>query len=100
MAGTRMNYMAHKWNWMFWNYVDEKGKEKEVIIYSPGSHFSDVQEYFVVVKFRLESEDWWLCKFDEDTHGSDLYIRVTNYQDQLREAMITCHAMNKLLGAT
>lgn len=92
---TRMNFVVKKWNWMFW----ELEKEREILIYSPGSYNADesIQEYFVVVRFRLEGKDWWLCQFQDDP--DDTYTRVNNYKDQLREAMTTCYAMNKLMGA-
>lgn len=90
-----------RWRWKFWKINDGEEREDEIIIYSPYSYTSEIEEYFVVVKFKLEGKDWWLCQFQDNpsTGGEVLYIRVNNYQDQLREAMITCHAMNKMIGA-
>lgn len=100
MGGSTMNYHAHKWNWMFWR----QHGEHEILIYSPGSHMSGVQEYFVVVLFKTEKRDWWVCQFKDvpntDENTSDVaYLRITNYGSQLRDAMTTCYALNKLIGA-
>jgi hypothetical protein len=84
-----------RWEWFFW----KTDGEDEVIIYSPGAYTSTRDDYFVVVLFRTESRDWWLCKFEENEGGELSYIRVGNYKNQLREALVTCHGLNKLLGA-
>lgn len=94
-----MNYLTKKWNWMFWRSDDES----EIIIYSPKSYNSGVEDYFVVVLFKTESaeRDWWLCKF-VDTNVPDKeveYQRIENYGRRLRDAMTTCYAMNKIIGA-
>lgn len=90
MFGSRLG----RWSWMFWKEDDEE----EVLVYSPNSYSHGTRDYFVVVKFKLEGNDWWLCQFDHEAEGKDLLIRVNNYGRQLREAMTTCYAMNKLMG--
>lgn len=95
---TNMNLERVKWNWMFWH--DDRLGEREIIIYSPGSHLSEIDEYFVVVLFRNEPDrHWWVCQFVEDANGEITYLRVENCGDRLREAMMTAYAMNKMIGA-
>lgn len=100
MGILKMNYSAKKWNWMFWRGDND---ERETIIYSPGSYDAGIEDYFVVVLFKTESteRDWWLCKFiDSDVLYEDVgYQRIENYGRRLRDAMTTCYAMNKIIGA-
>lgn len=88
-----------KWTWTFWK--SEEWGEDEIIIYSPGSYASGEDLYYVVVLFRKENRDWWVCKFVAPTDPDrDVdYLRVENYGAKLRDAMTTCYSLNKIIGA-